>query len=116
MDFLECKELVVNQNKVCDYLLNPMHPVGISKANFFISLGFNKNSWKILVQELTKLAQKNQIKYSEKNQFGIKYIIDGQLTSPAGKKPYIRTVWFIAEKEDKALLVTAYPLPVLKEA
>ncbi len=67
MDFLECKELVVNQNKVCDYLLNPMHPVGISKANFFISPGFNKNSWKILVQELTKLAQKNQIKYSEKN-------------------------------------------------
>lgn len=116
MDFLQGKELVVNYNKVCHYLLNPLHPVGISKANFFISLGFNKNLWQIFVQELTKLANKNQIKYSEKNQFGIKYIIDGQLDSPSGKKPYIRTVWFIAEKEDKALLVTAYPLPILKEA
>lgn len=61
MAYLKCKELVVNYSKVRDYLLNPPHPVGISKARFFISLGFNMNSWKVFVQELTELASKNQI-------------------------------------------------------
>lgn len=69
-----------------------------------------------MFKNLQSLLAKTRYKYLEENQFGLKYIVDGQLTSPSGKRPYIRTVWFVAEKENKALLVTAYPLPVLKEA
>jgi hypothetical protein len=42
--------------------------------------------------------------------FGISDVIEGTLTTPAGRSPQVRVVWFIETGEPIPRLVTAYPL------
>ncbi len=46
----------VDPVKVRDYLLNPYHPVGYSKAYFFTALGFSRRRWAALYDVLLDLA------------------------------------------------------------
>jgi hypothetical protein len=40
---------------------------------------------------------------------GTKYIVDGEIVSPVGKNPVVRTVWIVDHGQTIARLVTAYP-------
>jgi len=40
---------------------------------------------------------------------GIKYIVDGRLSTPSGKKVTVRTVWIVDKGSENPRLVTAYP-------
>jgi hypothetical protein len=40
---------------------------------------------------------------------GKKYIVDGQIETPIGKTPIVRTIWIVDTGESIARLVTAYP-------
>ncbi len=39
---------------------------------------------------------------------GQKYVVDGQLESPSGKRPVARTIWIVDRGQDVPRLVTAY--------
>ena len=41
MKLLNLEHLIVEREKIVDYLLNPSHPYGASKARFFIEFGFH---------------------------------------------------------------------------
>jgi len=53
--------LIVEQEKVADYLLNPTHRYGASKARFFNELGFQRENWEILVEALREHARTSDI-------------------------------------------------------
>jgi hypothetical protein len=38
-------KLVVEREKIADYLLNPVHRFGASKARFFTHFGFHVKAW-----------------------------------------------------------------------
>ena len=40
----------------------------------------------------------------------MRYIIEGELDAPDGRKPIVRVVWFIKTETDVPRLATAYPL------
>jgi len=44
-------------------------------------------------------------------EFGKKYILEGRLPAPDGRKPRIRAIWVVAAGETAPRLVTAYPEP-----
>ena len=47
---------------------------------------------------------------TEDSPFGRRYIVDGALAAPDGRKLRVRVIWFIETSEDVPHLVTAYPL------
>lgn len=45
-------KLVVGREKIVDYLLNPAHRYGASKARFFAGFGFRVEKWEWLAEAL----------------------------------------------------------------
>ncbi len=100
---------VVNREKIMEYLLNREHPDNGGKAEFFIALGFNLDEWEILAESLRQLAVLSEVSRSMASPHGKKYIVDGQIETPIGKTPIVRTIWIVDTGESIARLVTAYP-------
>ena len=102
--------LVVDRQKVVDYLLSDSHPVGRFKNRFFVSFGFHAAEWTILQHALIEQAMTNDVTMEEQTEYGIKYVVDGPLPSPDGRSPAVRTIWIRRNDETDIHLVTAYPL------
>ena len=100
---------VVDREKISEYLLNREHADNGGKADFFIALGFSLNEWEMLAESLRRLATISEVSQSMESPHGKKYIVDGQIETPAGKTPAVRTVWIVDTGESIARLVTAYP-------
>lgn len=100
----------IDRAKVCEYLLNPGHPRGAPKARFFSQFGFTAGSWEILVSALLEHGQAHDVASHSETAFGRRYEIDGQVRTPDGRRPHIRTVWNIEPLEIAPRLITAYPL------
>lgn len=99
----------VEREKIAGYLLNETHPDNGGKALFFIAFGFSREEWPTLANALLKLAQENAVGTSVESSHGIKYIVDGSLSTPSGKRATVRTVWIVDKGSEKPRLVTAYP-------
>lgn len=100
----------VPPSKLYDYLLSRTHLVGMGKARFFRSLGFDETNADILEQELISIAHSQDVEEFVTSEYGTKYIIDGLLQIPAGKSTQVRTVWIIDIDREHPRFVTAYPL------
>jgi hypothetical protein len=48
---------VVEREKVRDYLLSPSHPTGKGKAEFFTSMGFQREAWEVFADALRQMAR-----------------------------------------------------------
>ena len=55
------EKAVVAEAKVVDYLLNPAHLDGATKARFFVALGFCRDEWEILAGRLRLFAVFDQL-------------------------------------------------------
>lgn len=95
--------------KIIDYLLSETHSVGKSKARYFRSYGFNDENASVLVNALLEIAQTAQVQNTEKSQFGVKYVLDGEIDTPNGDMIQITTVWIIENGSAIPRFVTAYP-------
>jgi hypothetical protein len=107
------EQAVVPEAKVVGYLLNILHPKGRSKARFFLLFGFTREKWTVLADALREHAQTNPLSAVEEDpEFGIRYVVEGEIDAPDGRRPRVRVVWFIdaADVTRTPRLVTAYPL------
>lgn len=95
--------------KVVAYLLNPEHPDGWSKAAFFTRFGFSRPAWNALAAALRNHALENDVASVVTTPLGVRYVIEGPIEAPNGRKPNVRSVWF-QEGNLPPRLVTAYPL------
>lgn len=100
----------ISNTKIDEYLLSPIHPDGKSKHDFFIRFGFHPHQGEKLVDALKQHALEHDVVRQEQTLFGIRYIIEGFLRCPDGRKPKVRVIWFINLEDDLPRLVTAYPM------
>jgi len=101
---------VVSRTKVVGYLLDDSHPRGRSKAAFFRGRGFDAAAPRLLEDELLRLARENDFLLSTETEFGVRYVLDGWVLSPAAVRAEIRTVWFVDHGEEIPRFVTAHPV------
>jgi len=98
----------IDESKIRDYLLSPTHPVGRYKARFFGSVGYRREHSERLVAALREVSR-NDVSDMVETEFGTKYVVPGQLATPAGTTAAIVTVWMIRAGDKVPRLVTAYP-------
>ena len=110
MQLPNASQAVLSSAKILDYLLSDSHPDGRSKARFFASHGFSKSDWGQLAAALRSHALSHPVRQAVETHFGVRYVIEGGLSSPDGRTPSIRTVWFIRSGHEIPEFVTAYPV------
>lgn len=103
------KTVLISESKIRGYLLSLSHPVGQSKARFFLGRGFSVENWQLLADALGEIAASNEVTGTEPSPFGMRYIVDGRLRTPDGRNPLVRTVWFIDAGSETPHFVTAFP-------
>ena len=101
---------IVAKAKVLDSLLAETHPHGRHKAEFFTRFGFSRDRWQVLASILAHHAAEHEVSRIEDSRFGTRYIVDGAIEAPDGRKPRVRTVWFVESGTGMPRFVTAYPL------
>jgi len=109
--FLPQRELaIVPQAKITEYLLSDTHADGRHKAQFFRKFGYSLDDWQALERTLSEHPLHNEVAKIEDYPFGARFVIEGIITTPDSRQPYLRTVWFIKHGEEIPHFVTAYPL------
>jgi hypothetical protein len=103
-------KLVVEREKIADYLLNPMHRYGASKARFFTEFGFRLEKWERLAEALREHGRTHDVVRTQETGFGPRYAVDGKLITPSGRSPRLRSTWQMDEGAVAPRLITAYPL------
>jgi hypothetical protein len=110
MKLPNAESVVVEQEKICGYLLNEQHRYGAGKAKFFTDFGFTLASWNELADALREHGQQHEVSKEKETGFGPRYEVDGELQAPDGRRPRIRTVWQVDLGETAPRLITAHPL------
>jgi hypothetical protein len=106
----EAERAAVPRPKVVDYLLSSTHPEGRGKAAFFRRCGFEPAAWERLAEALIGHALTHDVARTESSPFGTRFVVEGTMETPSGRRPHVRTVWFIGRSGGVPRLVTAYPL------
>ena len=107
-------QAVVEQVKIVDYLLNPAHRYGASKARFFAQFGFRPEAWEVMAVALQEHGEQNEVTKVKETGFGPRYEVEGELAAPDRRRPRVRTVWQVDEGQIAPRLLTAYPLEKTK--
>lgn len=102
------KNALVEKRKLTHYLLSLTDEDGKPKAEYFRKVGFNEANLKDFEHALLAVASNNEVKTVEKSKFGVKYVVEGLMDSPMGKKFMVRIIWSIDKGEKNPRLVTAY--------
>ena len=115
-------EIEVRARKVTDYLLNPSHKEGRSKAKFFEQeLGITANDWRFLYAQLVDALGKASFEDVQLDERGIRFNAHLAIQGRNGRRATVKTGWIVRSKEEasgwvvrpkeRASLVTAYPGP-----
>ena len=98
----------VSGAKITDYLLDPNHPFGGSKARFFLHCGFSPADWRTMAEALAEHPVLNPVESTTATRYGAKYVVRCSLATPDGRNPCVVTVW-MKDGDAPPRLVTAYP-------
>ena len=98
-----------DRSKIEDYLLSPFHSVGRFKSVVFNALGYSRDEWRQLDADLRAHLEANEIIETQRNAFGLKYVVGGNLFAPSGAVVDLITVWIILDGATVPRFVTAYP-------
>ena len=99
---------VIPIEKLRDYILSPVHPVGRFKSAFFRGLGYAPDACERLEMDIRSLLTA-EAAIAEVTRFGSKYLVSGVLNGPNGRSGRIITVWIILSGQGYPRFVTAYP-------
>lgn len=108
MAFPDAELSVVTEDKLCNYLLNYSHPVGGPKAAWFASIGYTRDNWLELREDLLAMAQACDNFVAKPSPYGVKYETEGVLGTKGHRPGKVVAVW-IVEENSPPRLVTAYP-------
>ena len=110
MKLPNANELIVERDKILEYLLNPLHRYGAAKERFFRAFGFRADAWQILAEALREHGGTHETIRAHETGFGPRYIVEGELNTPVGRRPRVRSVWQFDKGAIAPRLITAYPL------
>lgn len=100
---------IVPASKITDYLLSRSHPIGRAKAGFFLGCGFTPEAPQAMIHALVTHA-KTHGAYSKPSPYGLKYIAEGPMDTPARGPVMVCSVWMIETGSTAPAFVTAYPI------
>ena len=109
MKLPQSRHASIDDTKLRDYLLSVEHPVGHSKALFFLALGYRRERWRRLRDDLLALARSGDAIAGKQGSFGRKFEVRGTIEGLSGRKGQIVTIWIIRRGERVPRFVTAYP-------
>ena len=95
MKLPHAEQAIVPKDKFTTYLLDETHQEGRGKALFFQHFGFSVAQWKVLAQALLDHARAHNIAKAERTRFGTRYVVEGQLETPIGRRPAVLPVLFV---------------------
>jgi hypothetical protein len=110
MKLPNAQQAIVEQGKITEYLLNPQHRFGASKARFFAQFGFRPEEWTTLADALREHGCRHEVTKMKETGFGPRYEVEGELSCPDDRRPRVRTVWQMDKGHIAPRLITAYPL------
>ncbi|MFH2141893.1 MAG: DUF6883 domain-containing protein [Bacteroidota bacterium] len=91
----DADKAVLKIEKLKDYCLNNLHPVGKHKARVFQSvLGLNADNAEELKNFILEKIKKNKAILGETDKYGQRYVVD-MIFSKYNKQVVIRTSWII---------------------
>jgi hypothetical protein len=73
------------------------------------ALGYSRNDWPRLQQDLQAMARSDSATLGQASPFGQKYEVGATLNGPSGRQAAVVTVWIVLKDETYPRLVTAYP-------
>ena len=103
-------EAVIAEAKIVDYLLSKTHEDGQHKAVFFRRFGFVPERWEELAAAIRQHTLDYEVARQDDTPFGTWYTVEGEIETPHGIRPTVRTVWIVDSGTKTPRLVTAYPL------
>lgn len=103
------KNAYIPKEKLENYLLSETHAVGKSKAKFFRLVGYHETNLDELSDGLLAIAGTEEVKERISSPHGIKYVIEGTLSTPSGRVIKVQTIWIIETETNQPRFVTAYP-------
>jgi hypothetical protein len=103
-------EAIVSEEKITGYLLSDSQHQGRHKAAFFRHFGFSVDDWQVLAEALRAHVMEHEVARTSDSPHGIRYTVEGELTTPQGRRPLVRTVWIVDHGTEIPRLVSAYPL------
>ena len=99
----------IEGEKITDYLLSSDNPQGRAKAWFFLSFGFSATRWEELAEALRRHAVSHAVARVLETTYGPRYHVDGEIETPDGRNPSVRTVWQVDLGSNRPRFITAYP-------
>ena len=104
----------IAQAKITQYLLSESHEDGKNKAAFFLGFGFSVAQGEVMRDALMAHAAEHEIASVLDASRGKHYAVEGELSTPSGRKPLVRSVWALETGSEIPRLITAYPLKIKK--
>jgi len=108
MKLPELDQAFIETPKITAYLLSEENSGG--KSTFFTAFGFTLDQPGMLREALLAHARAHEVTHFSKSPHGMKAIIEGELHTPDGRSPQVRSVWIIDTGKTAPRFVTAYPL------
>jgi hypothetical protein len=105
----DAEKVIIDPEKLHNYILSITHPIGRFKAAFFKPLGYSAENREALEKSLRDLVISCDAREVEQTQYGKKFIVEGPILSPNGQIIQIVTVWVILKNERVPRFITAYP-------
>jgi filamentous hemagglutinin len=106
----------IDARKLRDSALNPEHPSGRYKAEFFRQMGYTAEDWQELERDIREQHLSQVAQPGKSSPHGSKYVITAPLRGPLGSPRQVTTVWLIRHGNDFAELVTKEPASRRKES
>ena len=100
----------VPPEKLTNYLLDEDHPKGRAKSEFFRRFGYTLAKESELAAALLNHVRENGIVKEAPSPFGMRYIAEGPIDGADGRRPNVRSVWFVEHGSTSPRLISAYPL------
>lgn len=101
---------IVQDSKASEYLLNPDHRKGASKAKYLLAFGFDRDDPETLASALVKHALGNLPgQLVEPPKGAARRVFEGHVEAPDGRLMSLRTVWEISGTAEMRF-ITAVPL------
>ncbi len=100
---------LIPTDKIEGYILSKTHPIGKTKALFFEQVGYTISNRDFFIEDIYSILKENYVARKIETEYGIKYIVKGNVGERFGKPVAVTTIWLIEEGSSIPRFITAYP-------
>lgn len=100
---------IIEPSKITEYLLNPKHRRGGSKANLLLQFGYSVENWNQLEADIREFHLPVDVDIVKETPYGTRYEVSAALITPIGRQLFTRSIWQIDRGTDRPRLITLFP-------